>query len=340
MKHELIMENWRRYQNSADTRLVFEGKRFDSDTLIEMVVSNEITAMDYLNSLDEHVTRQLKFHTSQLREGIFTVDFKKLAMKMANAGLSAMQKIKNFLNKIDLEAGKAAYGIITKCLSIVKKIMVGLKKFSDIIGPIGRVLIVAAVVTIMSGAAWAANSQGMTVPEDILQVAAEILSDMSQEGGSSEISNVQVLGDTEVYEDGKELANAVDKFRVSVGNENNATDKAINSIKEIIFQLNRDEPMSQEMWSEWLGKVDQETALMIEDAIRDAEEMKQNDPETFEEMKKLGEKIKIFTDEKSRFSEITDVNIASDKGDGDTFNMARTVSKSASTFKDRIGHSD
>ena len=340
MKHELIMENWRRYQNSADTRLVFEGKRFDSDTLIEMVVSNEITAMDYLNSLDEHVTRQLKFHTSQLREGIFTVDFKKLAMKMANAGLSAMQKIKNFLNKIDLEAGKAAYGIITKCLGIVKKIMVGLKKFSDIIGPIGRVLIVAAVVTIMSGAAWAANSQGMTVPEDILQVAAEILSDMSQEGGSSEISNVQVLGDTEVYEDGKELANAVDKFRVSVGNENNATDKAINSIKEIIFQLNRDEPMSQEMWSEWLGKVDQETALMIEDAIRDAEEMKQNDPETFEEMKKLGEKIKIFTDEKSRFSEITDVNIASDKGDGDTFNMARTVSKSASTFKDRIGHSD
>lgn len=340
MKHRLIMENWRRYQNNIDNRLVFEGKRFDSDRLIEMVVSNKITAMDYVNSLDEHVTQQLNFYTNQLKEGIFTDGFKKLAIKIANTGLNALQKIKSFLGKIDLEAGKAVYKIILKCLGIVKKIMVALKKFSDIIGPVGRVLVVAAVVTIMSGAAWAASSQGMAVPEDILQVAAEILADMSQEGQSSEISTVQVLGDTEVYENGKELANAVDKFRVNVGNENNATDKAIRSIQEIIFQLNRDEPMSQEVWSEWLGRIDQEQALMIEDAIKEAEEMKQNDPETFEQMKKLGEKIKIFTDEKSKFAELTDVNVSSKSGGGDSFNMTRTVSKSASTFKDRIGHSN
>lgn len=340
MKYKLIMENWRRYQNNIDNRLVFEGKRLDSDRLIEMVIANEITAMDYLNSLDEHVTQQIQMHVNSLNEGIFTDGFKRIAMKVANVGLSALEKIKNFLNKIDLNTGVAVYKIITKCLGIVKKVMVALKKFSDAIGPIGRVLVVAAVMTILSGAAWAANSQGMTVPEDILQVAAEILSDMAQEGASSEISNVQVLGDTEVYDNGRELANAVDKFRVSVGNENNSTDKAINSIREIIFQLNRDEPMTQEMWSEWLGKVDQETALLIEDAIRDAEKMKQNDPETFEEMKKLGEKIRIFTDEKSKFAEITDVNISSDKGGGDTFNMTRTVAKSASTFKDRIGHTN
>lgn len=339
MKYKLIMENWRQYQENIDDRLMFEGRRFDPDILLEMVVSNEISAMDYLNSLDEQLMHQLEFHSKQLAEGIFTIDFKKMALKIANLGLNALQKIKNLLNKIDLEAGKAVYKVILKCLSIVKKIMVALKKLSDFIGPIGRVLVVAAVVTIMSGAAWAANSQGMTVPEDILQVAAEILSDMAQEGQSSEITNVQILGDTEVYENGKELANAVDEFRVTVGNENNSTDKVIDSIQEIVYQLNRDEPMTQEEWSKWLGEIDQERAILIEDAIKDAEKMKQNDPETFEQMKKLGEKIRIFSDDKFRFSEISSAQVSSDKGGGDTFNMSRVVSKSASQMKNKIGHS-
>jgi hypothetical protein len=126
MKHELIMENWRRFQNEQDDRLIVEGKRKSFESLMLEVDQGHLSCVTVAIALSEQVDRQIALLEKQLNENFL----KKLGSKALNSFSNFATKSLEKVAKLSLTASsktakkiiKIGSGIANKIASVSRKL--------------------------------------------------------------------------------------------------------------------------------------------------------------------------------------------------------------------------
>ena len=298
MEYGLIMENWRQYQTLEDNSVIFENKKISYDGLLLRLNRSEVDPMIFLETLDAHISKKCDLFMNKLNENMFTDGFKSLALKALKFVLSAVDKIRGFLDSVDYQAGAAVYKIAMKCFGVINKVMTLVTKISKAIGPIGRVAVFALIIMIFFVTQAAASTAGVEMDPDVLNVTLKLLEQLTagNEGGASELVINQTMGSTDVFVNGAQIVSDVKDYSEILGNENNSVDKAIRSAAAIIQKLSGEGPIMQEDFIQFVDKLDSEVALNIDDGIRVAERMKSEDPEHFATLADAGKKLKVVFD--------------------------------------------
>ena len=297
MNQKLIMENWRRFQAIEDDLLLFENKKITYDGLLMKLDNKEINGLRFLESLDHYIAEKSALHLNMLSEGMFKSGFKTLTMKTLNFVMNGIEKIKGFLNTLDVSIGTGVYKIITKGLQILKKLVPVAKKIAKYVGPIAKVAIMVGIYLLMTSTAIA----GVSIDPDLLLIAAELAADL-QLGTSdqaSEITSTMAQSIINVSDNGEQVMSiASDTFEVT-GDANNAVDVSNKSVEQLLMgaRLNIDgATMSQEQFAEITGKLSAEVQIQIQDAMRAAEEIKKTDPDLYDELKEAGDTLYLASD--------------------------------------------
>ena len=290
MKYSLIMENWRRYKKLEEGLFLLETKKITYESLLLKLENKEIAPMVYLESLDHYVTEQSKIYLTSINEGIFKDSITAMMRKAIGFAIGSVQKVTQMLSKIDVGAGVVAYKVIMKCLQIIKKLVPVAKKVMKVMGPFVGVAIIVGLA-MCSQTAMAAGidpeTAKMTIPDELLKIAAEIAADLAQgmEGSEQVVIDVNEL--VKVEKDGEAVVDIAKKVLDVLGDDT-GTDKAIRAAELLQYLADQKGEMSVQEFQQIVDKMDPEIADILEVSLQDAKAMQKADPEGAKEMAKLG----------------------------------------------------
>tara|TARA_Y100000114_G_scaffold96942_2_gene90261 strand:+ start:66 stop:1067 length:1002 start_codon:yes stop_codon:yes gene_type:complete len=329
MKHKLIMENWRRFQDQQDDRLIIEGKKRDFDSLMEDVVRGDLRPLVVATALDEHVSQKLRQFDQLLVEGIFKDSIKKLALKLTSYVISGIAKVSKLLSQ-GLKNIKNRSKLVQKCVTILNKLKPYAKKAGKIIGPVAKVAIVAAIVMIFQNEALASTVADGSISIDALQAAADLLMDLSTSGDGFDITTVTDQVTSDVSGAGGDFSTterSIAGVETVMADADKTAIDAFEGIKMLIDQaeLSGENKISQEQAKKIIDAFGDQTAMLIEDQVKAAEELCKTDPEACEIAKKqyqsISEMVKTYTN-----SAVTQINTMDDT-------TARVTQQTTATVK-------
>lgn len=291
MKYSLIMENWRRYQKLEENLYLLETKKITYESLVMKLENQEITPVVYLESLDHYVTEQSRVYLASISEGIFKETVSALMRKAAAFAISSISKVLGVLNKIDVGVGVAAMKTIGTALGILKKLVPVAKKVMKVMGPfVGIVIIVG--LALCSQAAMAAGldpeTLKMTIPDDVLRIATEIAADLAKEMEASTKVSVDINQIVDVSQGGEQVVQNATEIVQELGDDT-AVDKAIRAAELLQTMAEWEGEMTVEQYETILDKLDVELADTINEAVKDAQALKENEPGIAEEMEKIAD---------------------------------------------------
>ncbi len=126
MKHELIMENWRRFQNEQDDRLIVEGKRKSFESLMLEVDQGRLSCVTVAIALSEQVDRQIGLLEKQLNENFLKKLGSKALNKFSNFAMSSLDKVAKLSLKASSKTAekiiKIGSGIVNKIATVSRKL--------------------------------------------------------------------------------------------------------------------------------------------------------------------------------------------------------------------------
>jgi|9_EtaG_2_1085328.scaffolds.fasta_scaffold00225_4 vacuolar-type H+-ATPase subunit H len=303
MKHKLIMENWRRFQNEQDDRLIVEGKKRDFDSLMEDVVRGNLQPLVVATALDEHVSKKLRQFDQLLVEGFFKDSIKKLALSLTNYVISGIANVSELLSQA-LGNLKNRSKLFQKCIAILDKLKPYAEKAGKIIGPVAKVAIVTAIVMIFQNEALASTVTDGSISIDALQAAADLLMDLSTSGDGFDVTTVtdQVTSSVSGAEGTFSTAErSVAGVETVMADADRTAIDAFEGIKMLIdkAELSGENKISQEQAKKIIDAFGDQAAMLIQDQIKAAEELCKTDPEACEIAKEqyqsLSEMVKTYT---------------------------------------------
>ena len=126
MKHKLIMENWRRFQNEQDDRLIIEGKRKSFESLMLEVDQGHLSCVTVAIALSEQVDRQVELLEKQLNENFLKKLGSKALNKFSNFATKSLEKVAKLSLKANPKAAekiiKIGSGIANKITTVSRKL--------------------------------------------------------------------------------------------------------------------------------------------------------------------------------------------------------------------------
>lgn len=295
MRHKLIMENWRRFQDEEDDRLIVENKRRTFESLMLEVEDDSLDPLLVAISLEEQIVSKLAKFDNKLNEGLWLDSIKAAAQKLGEFVISGVKKVAGLLESA---IGTKNYNkLIKKCISIIKTIKPYADKASKIMGPITKVALVAAVIIIFQNEALAASVAETSMNLDILQVALDLLMDLISSGDGFEITTVtdQVSSDVSgAAGEASTLSRSISGVETVMADADNNAIQAFEGIKRLIDEAiaSADGKLSIEDAKKIIDTLGAESAMMVEDQIKAAEELCKTDPEACEIAKNQAESLR------------------------------------------------
>jgi polyhydroxyalkanoate synthesis regulator phasin len=289
------MENWRRFQDEEDDRLIVENKRRTFESLMLEVEDGSLDPLLVAISLEEQIVSKLAKFDNKLNEGLWLDSIKATAQKLGEFVISGVKKVAGLLESA---IGTKNYNkLIKKCISIIKTLKPYADKASKIMGPITKVALVAAVIIIFQNEALAASVAETSMNLDILQVALDLLMDLVSSGDGFEITTVtdQVSSDVSgAAGEASTLSRSISGVETVMADADSNAIQAFEGIKRLIDEAiaSGDGKLSIEDAKKIIDTLGAESAMMVEDQIKAAEELCKTDPEACEIAKKQAESLR------------------------------------------------
>lgn len=295
MKHKLIMENWRRFQTEEDDRLIVENKRRTFESLMLEVKDGSLDPLLVAISLEEHIVSKLSKFDKKLSEGFWKEAAKQTVQKLGAYVISGVKKVAGLLESA---IGTKNYNkLVRKCISIIKTLKPYADKASKIMGPLAKVAIVAAVIIIFQNEALAASVAETSMNLDVLQVALDLLMDLISSGDGFEITTVTDQVSSDVSGAAGEISTvsrSVSGVETVMADADSNAIQAFEGIKRLIDEAiaSGDGKLSLEDAKRIIDTLGAESAMMVEDQIKAAEELCKTDPEACEIAKNQAESLR------------------------------------------------
>ena len=306
---KLLMENWRVYQGNHNFDILCEN--YDRGLIDEAKLLST-----WENNIVEELTPILN-EITLLEEGIIDIGIEKLAslgakakqawankisaiyekvkvfmIKILNQALELLARAIKFIDKAQFEASIRSYlGII----NALGKLLNGAIKVAPYIGKFAIVAIGIMILTVaLSGTAHAATS-GLQDPE-LLSVAAELLTQAWENAGGIETTELDAWKRVVDYEIlNGEVVNNVQTI-VDLSGEGSQND-TVEAISLITGKLRGNYDAMGDDYLEFLFDNSpslEKVETIVNNALQDAETLKQTDPELFNQMSETGKKIKVI----------------------------------------------
>lgn len=126
MKHKLIMENWRRFQDEQDDRLIVEGKRKSFESLMLEVDQGSLSCVTVAIALSEQVDKQIQLFEKQLNENFLKKLGSKALNKFSSFAMSSLDKVAKLSLKASSKTAKKIIeigsGIANKIATVSRKL--------------------------------------------------------------------------------------------------------------------------------------------------------------------------------------------------------------------------
>jgi len=324
MKHKLIMENWRRFQNEQDDRLIVEGKRKSFESLMLEVDQGSLSCVTVAIALREHVDREITLLEKQLNENFLKNMAKKAVNKISGIAIPSIKK----MGKLILSAtNKTFKKVFSVCLGIVKKISSAAKymfeKGMEMAGLVARTASIAALGSLLSfGVNFAQADTGFVGAEE-LKIAMQLEAD-NVKGKVGRVTAQDSQMDTDAIDGDVD----VERFMADWGTD--MDQKTIETIQELQVLLEMVErkgsSLTKEEVEQVLSKIDVEIADWVTQAIEMATDFSKVDPEGAKLAAGQSKQIKVVVSSiiRSIGSKVQGVDGMSDLGQQTQVNVAAT----------------
>ena len=306
---KVLMENWRVYQGNHNFDILCEN--YDRGLIDEAKLLST-----WENNIVEELTPILN-EITLLEEGIIDIGIEKLAslgakakqawankisaiyekvkafmVKILNQALELLARAIKFIDKAQFEASIRSYlGII----NALGKLLKGGIKVAPYIGKFAIVAIGIMILTVAFSGTVHAATAGLDDPE-LMSVAAEILTQAWENAGGIETTELDAWKRVVDYEvlNGEVVNNVQTIVDLSGEGSQNDTVEAIALITDKlrgVYDNMGPNPLQ--------FMLDNSPSLeniepIINNALQDAETLKQTDPELYNEMAEVGKKIKVI----------------------------------------------
>lgn len=324
MKHKLIMENWRRFQDEQDDRLIVEGKRKSFESLMLEVDQGRLSCVTVAIALSEQVDRQIALLEKQLNENFLKNMAKKAVNKIVEIVIPSIKRIAELI----LSATKNTFKkVLSTCLGIINKISKGskflLEKGYVMADLVARTAVIAAFGALLSfGVNFAQADTGFVGAEE-LKTAMQLEADNVK----GKVGRVTAQ-DSQMDTDGIDGLVDVERFTASYGAA--MDQKAIETIQvlETLLKMveRKGSSLTKEEVEQVLSKIDAEIADWVTQSIDNAGEFSKIDPEGAKLAADQSKQIKVVVSSiiRSIGSKVQGIDDMSDLGQQTQVNVAAT----------------
>lgn len=325
MKHELIMENWRRFQNEQDDRLIVEGKRKSFESLMLEVDQGHLSCVTVAIALSEHVDRQIALLEKQLNENFLKNMAKKAVNKIAEFVIPSIERIA----KLILSATKNTFEkVLGTCLGIINKISSGIKFLFEkgyvMAGYLSRIAVLAGFGSLLSfSIANSAQADTGLVGAGELKTAMQLEADnVKRKVGQVTVQGSQM--DTDAIDGLVDVERSTYRYGADMDQKTIKTIEVLQTLLEMVER--KGSSLTKEEVEQVLSKIDAEIADWVTQSIDNAGEFSKVDPEGAKFAADQSKQIKVVVSTiiRSMGAKVQNIDGMSDLGQQTRVDVAAT----------------